>query len=281
MLVDDDDGKPVCAFAPGAALPGGTRAWERLGVGYRCETWLAWSATLWAPVVVKFPRPHQLDHPRARRSLCREVAALAGNLHPGLPRLYRDGTDAAQPHVVIEYVDGPALDDEIEERGAFGALDVALLATQLLAALRTVHARGLAHLDLKPANIVLRDARPVVLDFGSAREIGAPQPAGKLIGSPGYAAPELEAGAPISATMDVYGVGVVLHEALTGKVTFEPELPAEERPEPIAPPPSDAAELVTVMLDRDPAARPDVDAVLRAFGGIARGLDCPVWPDWV
>ena len=277
----DEDGLPVCSLEPGDPLPGETRAWQRLGVGYRCETWLAWSSSLWAPVVVKFPRPHQLDHPRARRSLRREVAAMAGNLHPGLPRLYVDGTDAAQPHIVAEYVDGPALDDEIDERGAFSPLDAALLASQLLSALRTVHARGLAHIDVKPANIVLRDARPVVLDFGSAREIGALQPAGKLIGSPGYAAPELEAGAPISATMDIYGVGVVLHEALTGKITFEPEVPATERPAPIPPQPSDAADVVMSMLDPDPSRRPDLDSALRGFGVIARLFDCPVWPDWV
>ena len=280
MLIDED-GLPVCSPAPGDQLPGGARAWERLGVGYRCETWLAWSPTLWAPVVVKFPRPHQLDHPRARRSLRREVAALAGNLHPGLPRLYADGTEAAQPYVVGEYIDGPALDDEIDARGAFGVLDVTLLAVQLLAALRTVHARGIAHVDLKPANIVVRDGRPVVLDFGSARELGAPQPPGKLIGSPGYAAPELEAGAPISAAMDVYGVGVVLHEALTGKITFEPEVPAEKRPEPLGPPPSDVADLVMAMLDPDPAARPDVESALRAFGAVSQRLDCAVWPEWV
>jgi serine/threonine protein kinase len=213
--------------------------------------------------------------------LRREIAALAGNLHPGLPRLYEDGTEAAHPYVVGEYIDGPALDDEIDERGALAPLDVALLAVQLLAALRIVHARGLAHVDLKPANIVVCDGRPVVLDFGSARELGAPQSAGKLIGSPGYAAPELEGGAPISVTMDVYGVGVVLHEALTGKITFEPELPAEKRPEPVAPPPSAVADLVMTMLEPDPAARPDVDCALRAFGAIAQALDCPVWPDWV
>lgn len=277
----DEDGLPVCSLAPGDPLPGATTAWNRLGVGYRCETWLAWSSALWWPVVVKFPRPHQRDHPRARGSLRREVAALKGNLHPGLPRLYIDGTDAAEPHVVLEYLDGPALDDEIDERGAFGALDVALLASQLLAALRTVHARGLAHVDIKPANILLRDGRPVVVDFGSAREIGAPQPVGKLIGSPGYAAPELEAGEPISTTMDVYGVGAVLHEAVTGKITFEPEIAAEKRPEPIPPPPSEVADVVMSMLDPDPSSRPCLDAALHAFGTIAREMDCPVWPDWV
>jgi eukaryotic-like serine/threonine-protein kinase len=277
----DDDGLPVGSHFSGDPLPGATRAWERLGVGYRCETWLAWSDALWAPVVVKFPRPHQLGHPRARRSLQREVAALAGNLHPGLPRLYSDGTDAARPHIVEEYLDGPALDDEIDERGALGALDVALLAAQLLAALRSVHARGLAHIDLKPANIVLRDARPVVLDFGSARAIGAPQPAGKLIGSPGYAAPELEAGEPISASMDVFGVGVILHEALTGKITFEPELAARDRPAPVPPPTSAVAAVAIEMLDPDPGARPDVDVALRSFGALASELRRPVWPDWV
>jgi serine/threonine protein kinase len=276
----DEDGAPISHYPPGERLPGGCLAWERFGVGHRCETWLAWSSQLWCPVVVKFPRPHQLGHPRAQRSLGREVAALDGNLHPALPRLYEDGTSGAVPYLVFEHVDGLALDDEIDEHGALQPDEVALLAAPLLAALRTVHARGLAHVDIKPENVVLRDGRPVLLDFGSARAIGATQPPGRLIGSPGYAAPDLEAGAPISAAMDMYGIGVTLYEALTGEAAFDAELAAGERP---APPPlgdSELAALVHQLLDPDPAARPDLDHALRTIGDIAAAAGQPTWPAW-
>jgi len=276
----DEDGDPVSRHTPGDRLPGDCLAWERLGVGKRCETWLAWSPQLWCPAVVKFPRPHQMTDPRARQSMGREVAAVGGNLHPGLARLYEDGTRAPAPYLVSEYVDGIALDDEIDEGGVLAPREVALLATQLLAALRTVHARGLAHVDIKPANIVLRHGRPVLLDFGSARALGALQPPGKLIGSPGYAGPDLEAGEPISAAMDVFGLGVTLYEAMSGEAAFEPELAAADRPSPPALPESTLADLVMRMLDPDPAGRPDVDSALRAFGDLAKEAGEPAWPSW-
>jgi serine/threonine protein kinase len=276
----DDDGAPISHRTPGDALPGDCRAWHRLGVGHRCETWLAWSERFWCPAVVKLPRPHQVDHPRARRSLQREVAALDGNLHPALPRLYLDGTADAVPFLVFEHVDGDALDDEIDEHGAFAPVEVALLAAQVLAALRSVHARGLAHVDIKPANVLLREGRPVLADFGSARAIGAAQPAGKLIGSPGYAAPDLEAGQPISVAMDVYGVGITLYEALLGRAAFDPDLPASERP-PLDPlPESDLAALVTAMVDTDPLRRPSPDDAMTRLREISAAYGNPAWPDW-
>lgn len=278
---DPVDGKPVSGYREGELLPDGSRAWERLGVGHRCETWLAWSPALWAPAVVKFPRPHQLDHPRARRTLQREAAALAGNPHPALPRMYADGSAEGSPYVVLEFVDGCALDDDVDDRGRLAPVDAAMLGWQLLAALRAVHARGLAHIDIKPPNVMLRDARPVLIDFGSAREIGAPQPAGKLIGSPGYAAPELEAGAPIHPAMDIFGVGVTLHEAMADDWCFDPDLPAADRPRARPLPDSPTAELVARMLDPDPAARPDLDTALARFGAIAASAGQPPWPEWV
>lgn len=272
----DDDGLPVSSFGAGDLLPGGGRAIERLGVGYRCETWLAWTPQMWCPAVVKFPRPHQLDHPRARVSLRREVAALGGNLHPGLPRVYSDGTGDPVPNVVFEYVDGLALDDEIDENDAMSAAEVAVLGAQLLAAVRTVHARGLAHVDIKPENVVLRDARPVLVDFGSARPLGHPQPAGCLIGSPGYAAPELEAGEPISTAMDVYGIGVTLYEARCGATAFDAAVPAGDRPHPTPLPDCDLAELVHRMLAADPAKRPTAAEALAALGAVTE-----IWPAWL
>jgi serine/threonine protein kinase len=276
----DDDGDPVSRHEPSDRLPGNCQAWERLGVGQRCETWLAWSPELWCPVVVKLPRPHQIGHPRAQRSLSREVAALAGNLHPALPRLYIDGTSEPVPFVVLEHIDGTALDDELDERGPLAPHEAALLAASLLAALRTVHARGLAHIDIKPENVLLRDGRPVLLDFGSARRIGAGQPRGQLIGSPGYAAPDLEAGRPISPAMDLYGIGVTLYEALSGDAAFDPELPAEQRPVPAPLTESPVGDLVTCLLDPDPSRRPSLADALRAIGDITETAGQPAWPSW-
>ncbi|HEU5266187.1 MAG TPA: protein kinase, partial [Jatrophihabitans sp.] len=222
----------------------------------------------------------QTAHPRARRTLHREVAALAGNLHPGLPRLLADGSAADEPYVVLEYVDGPTLADEVDDNGAFAPDDVAVLGAQLLSALLALHARGLAHLDLKPDNVALCHGRPVLLDFGSTRALGSGQPSGRPIGSPGYAAPELEAGAPIHPAMDLYGLGATLHELLAGAPTFAPELAAAARPAAPPVPPSPLTPTVQALLAPDPALRPDAWTTLRALGRSAAATGREVWPGW-
>jgi eukaryotic-like serine/threonine-protein kinase len=150
--LDPEDGLAVWDFTEGSELPGGNLAVERLGVGGSGETWLVWNPGLWSPAVMKLALPHEVRPQRAIQALCRETAALAGNLHPGLPRLLADGTSDPVPHILIEYIDGPALDDELAENGAIGAEEAALLGAQLLPALASLHDRGLAHLDVKSAN---------------------------------------------------------------------------------------------------------------------------------
>jgi serine/threonine protein kinase len=268
-LIDPEDGLAVWDFAEGAELPGGNLAIDRLGVGMRCETWLVWSPDLWSPAVLKLARPHQVAHPRVVRTLRRETAALAGNPHPSLPRLLTDGIDSPVPHILVEYIDGPALDEEIDENGALGPEEAAVLGAQLLPALTSLHRRGLAHLDVKPENVVLRDARPVLLDFGTARPLGSPQPAGHPVGTAGYAAPEQEACEPVSVAMDLYGLGMVLAESVTGgPIAKASELPSS----PLAP-------IIRKLLAEDPAERGTSSDVLVALAEVAG--DLRPWPEWL
>ena len=211
-LLDPEDGLPIWDAAEGTELPGEVMAIERLGTGRRCETWLVWSVALWSPAVLKLARPHQLS--QAVKSLRREATVLSGNLHPALPRLLADGTSAPVPHVLTEYIDGPSLADELDDNGALTPCETALLGAQVLAAVLSLHRRGLAHLDLKPDNLVLRDSRPILIDFGSTRSIGSLQPAGHPVGTVGYAPPEQESCQPVAATMDLYALGQTLRECL-------------------------------------------------------------------
>jgi eukaryotic-like serine/threonine-protein kinase len=261
--VDPDDGEPVWPYAENDPLPGGYHAWERLGVGLRCETWLVWSPRLWTPAVVKLPRPHHVDHPRAARALRREVAALRDNPHPVLPRLYADGTEDIVPYISSEYIDGPTLADELDECGPLAGADVALLGIQLLTGLRALHQRGIAHLDVKPDNVVLRDGRPILIDFGSAREIGTPQPAGHPVGTLGYASPEMEACEPIAAAMDVYALGVTLREAWAAPDRTTARLD----------------EAVDRLCATDPKRRPSVTAALSLLSEELPEEAKP-WPRW-
>lgn len=267
---DDEDGQPVWTYQEGGPMPGGALAVHRLGVGSRCETWLAWSASLRCPVVVKLARPHQVGDERAARTLCREVTALAGVDHPALPRLLRDGTRGPVPHLVLEYVDGPDLDEVLDSAGPLAPADVALLGAQILSAVTDLHRRGLAHLDLKPANVVLQDGRPVVIDFGSTRRIGSPQPPGRPVGTEGYAAPEQEACLPISSTMDCFGVGSILYEALTCEVAREGDRSAL---------PPELAPIVSGLLEPDPDRRMTATRAMIALAEAVPAHRRP-WPKW-
>jgi serine/threonine protein kinase len=266
-MIDDEDGEPIWPYAENALMPGGFRAWERLGVGQRCETWLVWSPRLWSPAVLKLPRPHLVTHPRAAAALTREVSALHENPHPVLPRLYAEDIAGPVPFVALEYVDGPTLADEIDETGKLAEPDVAMLGLQLLTGLRALHVRGLAHVDVKPENIVLRDGRPVLVDFGSARELGAAQPPGHPVGTTGYAAPEMEACEPISAGMDVYSLGIALREALTGD------------PPTGGPPTAPVHDVIDRLCAADPARRPGLTEAYSLLGDMLPKDDRP-WPEW-
>jgi eukaryotic-like serine/threonine-protein kinase len=282
---DPADDLPVWEFEPGEPITPGNLAWEPLGVGQRCETWLAWSSQLWVPIVVKLARPHQAEHPRARVAVTRECDALIRCPHPALPRLLTDGRAGTPPYLVQEYLDGPTLDSAVEEAPLDPAETIAV-AAQLTAVIRTLHRAGLAHVDLKCDNVILRDGRPCLLDLGSARDLGRMQPAGRPIGSPGYAAPELEAGDPISAAMDLYGIGTIMYEALSGVPAFDPDQAASDRPDldSLALPadvPDALAGLTLALLAVDPAQRPrSADELLaRLAESFACSSGAELWPD--
>ena len=270
---DEVDGGPVRRCAAGEVLidrreAGPLLAVERLGTGERIETWSVWSARDWHPAVLKIARPHHRFNPRVVRSLRREVTALS-TTHPALPRLVADGTGSGDPYVLLEYVDGPDLAEAIDDNGALDPVDAALLGAHLLPAIADLHRRGLAHLDVKPENVVLRDGRPMLVDFGSTRRIGSPQPPGRPVGTEGYAAPELEACEPVSAAMDLYGLGTVLTEALTG-MPFTDGVPL---------PDTALTGLVTRLLADDPDERGDSSTVLGELAACAG--DRRPWPAWV
>ena len=187
------DPEPSWSWSPGDELVPGLLAWALLGDGRRCETWLAWDLGRWCPVAVKLPRPGQ--GARAVAALAGEARVPAAVAHPGIRRLLEDRLDQPLPHLVFEYVEGPTLDDALADEGPFHPIDVLLAGMQLAAALGHLHGRGLAHLDVKPGNVVLRDGRPVLIDLGLARPLGEPPAGGHRRGSPPGWPPSRSAGA--------------------------------------------------------------------------------------
>jgi serine/threonine protein kinase len=168
-----------------------------------------------------------LGAPEQLKRFMREAHALSRLEHTNIIKVYRVGqNDAMQPYMVLEYVDGQSLDLIIEREGAL-AVDRALpLFKQLASALACAHAQGIVHRDVKPSNVLLAGNIAKLADFGIARDLmrttQATQP-GTMIGSPMYASPEQSAGQPVDARSDVYSLGCLMYEVLTGQRPFHGE----------------------------------------------------------
>src|SRR4051794_17164727 len=186
---DPEDGGPLWDPPRGSHLVPGQLAWSELAVGHHCQTWLCWSAELWQPTLVKVARPGW-SRPRWTRALWREARALRSVRHPAFPRLLADGTRAALPHLVMEFLDGPALDEVVAEDGPLPDADTARLGVGLLAPLRSLHVAGHAHLDICPDNVLLVDRRARLVDLGASRPLGHVLRRGEELGTDGFLAPE-------------------------------------------------------------------------------------------
>ncbi len=156
-----------------------------------------------------------------------EMEAVARLEHPNIVRLYECGQHDGLPFFTLEFVGGGSLADRIRGR-PLGAMEAARLVEQLARGLAHVHRQGILHRDLKPANVLLaEDGTPKIADFGLARNVeggGLTQP-GLAMGTPSYVAPEQAEGrtAEIGPAADVYGMGAILYECLTGRPPFQGE----------------------------------------------------------
>jgi serine/threonine protein kinase len=249
-------------LAAGDPLLPGLLAWELLGGGHHCESWLAWSQDLWTPVVVKLPRPDEVSDAGVWEDLLLETKAHEGLRHPGFQRLWSAELEAEVPHLVLEYVEGPSL-DTLREDSVLTVPDVLLLGLQLASSLRHLHGHRSVHLDVKPGNAVVRHGRAVLLD------LGAVTPAGRVYGrhdAPGttsYMPPELLGEGVVTPACDVFALGVTLRELLEEA----PALPVVD-------------DLLDRMTAREPAARPGDDEVLRVLHGELAGAGSSLWPSW-
>jgi len=267
-IIDEWDGKPLWLFEQGDIIIDDIRALGRLGTGLRCESWIAHSARF-GVVTLKLCRPHEVGSERGVRAMQREADALLLVQHRAVRSLIEPRLTAAIPALIFEHAPGTSLSEFLDQRTVAPSHALDLIAT-LIAAVSATHRAGLVHLDLKPSNVIINGARydrPTLIDFGSARPIGYDPGPGTPPGSPGYAPPELERNERVMPSIDVYGLGTILFEAITGEAAFDPDLDAADRPAP--PRPSDWAEwcpsgiddAVLAMLEPDPRHRPTLAAV--------------------
>jgi serine/threonine protein kinase len=252
---------------------------ERLASGGTAEVWRARDTELDRAVAVKLPHPHLLPDATSRARLAAEVRAVAALSHPGIVKVLAVRT-GPRPAIVLEFVEGETLAARIERDGPMAPREAARVGAEIAEALYHAHTRGVIHRDVKPANILLNGGdRARLVDFGIARLLGEAaermtQP-GTVVGTLRYMAPEQLHGDEVGPRTDLFGLGAVLCEALTG---YSPHSAATAvalaKAQAAGPPAMPGVDpglraVVRACLQSDPADRPlhagAVAAALRAW----------------
>ncbi|MEW1779471.1 protein kinase [Streptomyces sp. NPDC086777] len=246
-----------------------------IGQGGMGQVWTAYDQRLDRRVAVKLLRPDKVAGAEAeelRRRFLRECRVTAQVDHPGLVTVHDAGSEGEELFLVMQYVDGADLSDHLAEHDPYPWQWAVAVAAQLCAVLSAVHAVPIVHRDLKPRNVMVKqDGTVTVLDLGVASVMDTDTTrlthTGSPIGSPAYMAPEQAMGGAVGPYTDLYALGVLLHELLSGEVPFagstalgvlhrhlyEPPAPVRRiRPE--VPEPLES--LVLRLLAKDPQHRP-------------------------
>ncbi|MFF5440646.1 protein kinase [Streptomyces achromogenes] len=246
-----------------------------IGQGGMGQVWTAYDRRLDRRVAVKLLRPDKVAGQEAdelRRRFLRECRITAQVDHPGLVTVHDAGSEGDELFLVMQYVDGADLSDHLAEHDPYPWPWAVAVAAQLCAVLSAVHAVPIVHRDLKPRNVMVKqDGTVTVLDLGVASVMDTDTTrlthTGSPIGSPAYMAPEQAMGGAVGPYTDLYALGVLMHELLSGEVPFagstalgvlhrhlyEPPLPVRRiRPEV----PEALEALVLRLLAKDPQHRP-------------------------
>ena len=239
---------------------------SRLGSGGMADVWLADDEMLGRQVAIKFLHERFAQDAQFVERFRREARAAAGLQHPNVVGVYDRGEFDGGHWIAMEYVEGASLKELIARGLSIG--EAVEIVRQVLTAAQFAHAHGIVHRDLKPQNVLVdAHGRARVTDFGIARAgVSEITQTGSVLGTAQYLSPEQAQGLDVTAASDVYSVGAMLYEALTGRVPFEAETPVavalmqiSEQPRP----PSQLNPQVTPALDavvlkalaKDPANR--------------------------
>jgi serine/threonine-protein kinase len=237
------------------------RVVRKLGSGGMADVYLAEDEELGRRVAIKILNDRHANDDQFVERFRREAKNAAGLSHPNIVSIYDRGEAEGTYYIAMEFLDGRSLKELLIARGPMAIDDAVAYTRQILNALRFAHKKGVVHRDIKPHNVMADpDGRLKVTDFGIARA-GASQmtEAGAIVGTAQYLSPEQARGAAVDQRSDVYAVGVVLYEMLTGHVPFTGDTPVEIAMKHLSDPPRPPSTI-------RPDVSPDLDMiVLRAL----------------
>ncbi|HVS99869.1 MAG TPA: PASTA domain-containing protein [Solirubrobacterales bacterium] len=274
----------------GSVVDGRYRVVARVGGGGMADVWLAEDAHLQRQVALKILHRRFAQDREFVMRFQREAESAAGLQHPDIVAVFDRGEWDGTYYIAMQYVEGPTLKQLIDS-GITLEQAVAVI-RQVLQAAGYAHRQGIVHRDLKPQNVIVDpEGKAVVTDFGIARAgVSEITQTGSVMGTPHYLSPEQAQGFDVTAVSDLYSVGVMLYEALTGRVPFEGESAVAvamkqvsqmpQRPSSIQPRVSPALDAVVMRaLEKDPGQRfqsadafiAALDQAMRDPGGTGRG----------
>jgi len=251
---------------------------REIAQGGMAEVYLARDRLLDRPVALKALFPEYAREPSFVERFRREAQAAANLNHPNIVAIYDWGQESGTYFIVMEYVEGRSLRDLVRSEGPLDAHQAADITAEIAAALAFAHRSGVVHRDVKPGNVLLtRSGTVKVTDFGIARagtSDGLTQ-TGSVMGTATYFSPEQAQGLPVDGRSDVYSLGVVLYEMVTGVVPFTGDSPVavaykHVREQPVPPSrrnpdvPADLEQIILTALAKDPDHRYQTADDLRA-----------------
>jgi serine/threonine-protein kinase len=284
----------VSGIAQDAVVDGRYRLLERIGSGGMADVWCAEDLQLGRRVALKLLHRRFAEDPGFVERFRREASSAAGLQHPHVVAVYDRGAWDGTYYIAMEYLEGETLKQLIAREAPLDPGRAIDLAIQVLRAARFAHKRGIVHRDLKPHNVIVdAEGRAKVTDFGIARAGASDMTeTGSIMGTAQYLAPEQAQGRPVTGSADLYSVGIMLYEMVTGSVPFDGDSPVtvalKQVSEPPVPPrnlnpaiPPALEAVILRALAKEPEGRfPDADAFIAALeaaraGGPAAVDDAP------